>query len=150
MCRPEPRAGGHTLNYFSRGVADVPWFISTSSSFALSVQNGRSVWGEGSGQWSRPELTGWRGNETDSFEPLNLHLLARDCMKSSGCLIDGYSLYSLTRSPPLWPLIVRADTGFPCPAHLGEFGSQSSVTHSAMLPGNSGKKEKKFCQFIIF
>lgn len=89
------------------------------------------------------------GTITDSSESLNLRLLAMDCMKSSGCLMDGYSLCSLTLSAYILAADCTADTGVLCPSHFGEFESQSSVIHSAMPPGNSGKKKKKFCQTLF-
>lgn len=63
--------------------------------------------------------------------------------------MDGYSLCSLTLSAYILAADCTADTGILCPSHFGEFESQSSVIHSAVLPGNSGKKKKKILPNII-
>lgn len=78
---------------------------------------------------------------------LNLYLLAMDWMKSSCCLMDGHRLSSLTPSAYTLAADCTADIGFPCPSHFGEFESQSSMIHFAVLPGNWEKKN--FCQRSI-
>lgn len=65
MCRPESTAEGHTLNYSSRDVVDVPGLVSTASSFALSVQNEVSVRGR---QWpGKPTRTNGVTRERNRF-----------------------------------------------------------------------------------
>lgn len=115
-------------------------FHQNTSSFALSYRMAVSVrrW-----QWpvklTRTNGVTWEWNRFfwafKSLPPWH------GCMKSSGCLIDGCRLSSLTPSAYILTAYCTADTGSPCPSHFGEFESQSSVIHFGVLPGNSEEKK---------
>ena len=134
MCCPDPIVGGHIWLFSQVGV-DGPASQHILLLCCLGSVAGQSE-GRPCGQWSRQGYLGNMGVKPIPLRPLNLHLLAMGAL-----VLHGWSQTVFTNSVRLHSGCWLYSRHWLSPSsHFGEFESQSSVIHFAVLPGNSEKR----------